>query len=51
MFRRYEVGSETKYSLSDVIALGYSFLLAGVAMVVSLNVVEVGLSVWELILG
>lgn len=51
MFGRYEVGSEQKYSLSDLLALGFGSLLAILAMIVSLNVVEVGLSVMDLLYG
>jgi len=49
MFGRYEVGSELKFSLSDLLSHGFGFLLAGLAVIVSLNVVEVGLAIWEFI--
>jgi hypothetical protein len=48
MDRRSDFGSEQN-SLSFVLALAYGILLAAVAIGVSLNVVEVGLSVWEII--
>jgi hypothetical protein len=48
MFGRYEVGSEQN-SLSFLFSLGRSWLLAIIAMLVSLNVVEVGLAIWEFI--
>jgi hypothetical protein len=48
MYRRYEVGGEQN-SLSFLFALVRSWLLATSAMLVSLNVVEIGLAIWEFI--
>jgi len=49
MYGRYEVGSERKFSLSDLLSHGLGLLLAGLAVIVSLNVVEVGLAIREFI--
>jgi hypothetical protein len=49
MFGRYNLEVSEQNSLSFVIALGHGALLAAIAMGVSLNVVEVGLAIWEFI--
>jgi hypothetical protein len=49
MYGRYNLEVSEQNSLSFAVALVHGSLLAAIAMVVSLNVVEVGLAIWEFI--
>jgi hypothetical protein len=49
VYNRFDVEVSEQNSLSFVLAVVHGLLLAAVAMIVSLNVVEVGLAIWEFI--
>jgi hypothetical protein len=49
MSDRFDVEVSEQNSLSFVLAVLHGAILAALAMIVSLNVVEVGLAIWEFI--